>query len=424
MKFRPYGKSKINIQFFKKMDRKSFIKYSAIGGLGALCTSGFSAQKEKKDNELPTNQVKITNVKGYYFKKAHFIKVETDAGISGWGESDGANKKFANLYLEKGLKNYFIGHDPFDSEGMWHEAYLKGIESGIAGLHPGTLSGIDSAIWDLKGKLLNMPVHKLLGGNGKDRIQVYGSYSRSKGEGLMSAKDMAEVAASFVDQGYKAVKARMAIRQENVNPYPDDVYECIREIRNAIGDDIRLMVDYNNGYLPADAIMMSKRIINDFNVYAIEEPVFQQDYDGLRQVVDALDAPVMAGEHEYNKWMMKDLITIANVDFINADLIKCGGVTECRKAAAIAHAFGKQIMVHNAKPTLATGASIQLLASIPNGASFQEYAGRRIEQGYGSLFELFDNYFEFENGFLKVPETPGLGLIVNEKAMEKFGETG
>ena len=121
--------------------------------------------------------------------------------------------------------------------------------------------------------------------------------------------------------------------------------------------------------------------------------------------------------------MMKDLITLANVDIINADVIKCGGLTECRKTAALAHAFGKQIMVHNAKPTLATAASLQLLGSIPNGARFQEYAGKREDQGYGPLLALFDNYFEFEDGFLKLPKEPGLGLVVNEKAMEKNGVT-
>ncbi len=404
------------------MNRSSFLKYSALGSLGvALPNVSESSPVNLPDKEAAG--IKITNIRGYYFKKAHYVKIETNEGISGWGESDGANKRYANYYIDKALKEYAIGKDPFDSEGIWHEIYLKGIESGIAGIHPGILSGIDSALWDLKGKILNMPVHKLLGGNGKDRIRMYGSFSRSKDNALMSPTEMAEKAADFVEQGYKGVKARMGIRQENINPYPDDVYECIKEIRNAIGPDIRLMVDYNNGYLPADAIVMSKRIIDDFNVYAIEEPVFQQDYSGLRQVVDALDVPVMAGEHEYNKWMMKDLITIANVDYINADVIKCG-VTECRKTAAMAHAFGKQIMVHNAKPTLATAASIQLLASIPNGATFQEYAGKRIDQGYGQLFELFDNYLEFDDGHLLVPTLPGLGLLVNEKNMEKLGETG
>jgi len=121
--------------------------------------------------------------------------------------------------------------------------------------------------------------------------------------------------------------------------------------------------------------------------------------------------------------MIRDLITISNVDVINADVIKCGGITECRKAASMAHAFGKQIMVHNAKPTLATAASLNLLASIPNGANFQEYAGKRLP-GYAQLYELFDNYFEFSDGYLHLTGEPGLGLVVNEKAMEKLGDTG
>lgn len=398
------------------MNRKNFLSLGIIGGLSA-----FGAKPLESSLFSKANDVKITDVKTYLFKKACYVKVETDIGISGWGESDGANKKITPLYVEKGLKQYVIGKDPFDSEGIIHEAYLKGLETGIGGLHPGALCGIDNALWDLKGKILGVPVHKLLGGNGKTKIQVYGSYGRDKGNyNYMSPKEMAEVAAGFADKGYKAIKARMQIRQERVNPLPDtDILNCVKEIRAAIGDEIILYIDFNNGYTPAEATVMGKKLYDRYNIAALEEPVFQQDYKGLRQVVDALDIPVMAGEHEYNPWMIKDLLTIANVDIINADVIKCLGITGCRKAATLTHAFGKQIMIHNAKPTLATAASLQLLASIPNGANFQEYAGKRLHQNYGPLFELFDNYFEFEDGYLKIPELPGLGLVVNEKMMEQ-----
>ena len=399
------------------MKRKDFIKSVGLGSaFGLMPLRSYAVGLKKK----PANSgVKITAIKSYLFKKANFIKIETSEGVSGWGESDGANKKFAEKYLDTNLKQYIVGKDPFDSEGIWHECYLKGLEAGIAGIHPGTLAGIDNALWDLKGKLVNVPVYKLLGGNGLKKIRVYGSFSRDKGNAMMTPAEMAAKAASFVEQGYKAVKARMAIRQENIDPYPDDVFECVQAIRKAIGDKIELYVDFNNGYSPARAIMMGKKLYEKLDIAALEEPVFQQDYEGLRQVVDALDIPVMAGEHEYNKWMMKDLITVSNVDLINADVIKCGGITECKKAASMAHAFGKQIMVHNAKPTLATAASLHLLSSIPNGARFQEYAGKRIEQNYGPVLELFENYFEFKDGFLSVPDIPGLGLVVDEKAMER-----
>ncbi|MEM1321152.1 MAG: mandelate racemase/muconate lactonizing enzyme family protein [Bacteroidota bacterium] len=397
------------------MNRQSFLQLIGLGGLAALLPSPASS---KTISDRPKD-IKITDVKTYLFRKACFVKVETNAGYSGWGESDGSTKQFTPLYIEKELKQYLLGKDPFDSEGIWQEAYLKGLEVGIGGLHPGSLAGIDNALWDLKGKILQLPVYKLLGGNGKQEIQVYGSYGRTKGKTYMTPDEMAKVAAGFVEKGYKAVKARMQIRQENVNPYPDDIFECVRAIRKAVGDSTTLFIDFNNGYTPAEATVMGRRLYEHFNIAALEEPVFQQDYQGLRQVVEALDIPIMAGEHEYNKWMMKDLITIANVDLINADVIKCGGITECKKVASIAHAFGKQIMVHNAKPTLATAASLQLLAAIPNGANFQEYAGKRLHQNYGPLFELFENEFEFRDGFLKVPQLPGLGLVVNEKKMEQ-----
>jgi len=402
------------------MNRKEFLGLGALGSLGIALTSGKSPANGSPGLTSIPNNLRITDVDAYRFKKATFIKISTNEGVTGWGESDGSNRDITPFYLEKELEKYIKGKNPFDSEAIWQDVYLKGIETGMSGLHPGTLSGIDNALWDLKGKVLGMPVHQLLGGNSKKKIRVYGSYGRDKGGyDYMTPKEMADVAAGFVDQGFKAVKARMQIRQENVNPYPDDIYDCVKEIRKAIGYDIKLFVDFNNGYTPAEASVMIKRLTDDFRLDAIEEPVFQQDYQGLRQVVDDVRIPVMAGEHEYNLWMMKDLLMTANVDVINADVIKCGGITDCKKVAALAHAFGKQIMVHNAKPTLATAASLNLLASIPNAATFQEYAGKREHQGYGPLFDLFENEVEFEDGFLKVPQAPGLGLTVNEKAMEK-----
>lgn len=402
------------------MNRKKFLSSLGLGTFGGLFTNYYSSLSSGSHASHFPDNILITDIKCYLFKKACFIKVETNEGISGWGESDGANKKFTPMYVDQVLKQYYIGKNPFNSEAMWYEAYLKGIEAGIGGIHPGSLAGIDNAIWDLKGKLLNLPVHQLLGGNGKRKIQVYASYGRDKGSyDYMTPLEMAKIAADFVAEGYQAVKARMQIRQENVNPFPDDIFDCVREIRAAIGEEISLFIDFNNGYTPSKAIMMARKLYEHFNIAALEEPVFQQDYHGLRQVADALDIPVMAGEHEYNSWMIKDLLTVAGVDIVNVDLIKCGGITDSKKAAAITHAFGKQVMVHNAKPTLATAASLQLLASIPNGAQFQEYAGKRIHQNYGPLYELFENYFTFKDGYLYVSDQAGLGLVVNEAMMEK-----
>ncbi len=412
------------------MDRSTFLKYSLTGAIGGAASVslgagmealGLAAFVEKPSHTRPDKSgVTITKVEVYNFKKAAYVRVECSEGIAGWGEANASNKLYVADYVEKSLKPYLIGKDPFQSHGIWHEAYLKEIEAGMSGIHPGSLAGVDNALWDLKGKLLNMPAHKLIGGNGRDKIRVYASYGRDAGKaGMLSADKMATIAADFVAQGFKAVKVRLQIRQENVNPYPDDSLEVVKAVRKAIGDDIVLYADFNNGYTAAEAIVMGKRLYEHCNIAALEEPVFQQDYPALRQVVDALDIPIFAGEHEYSKWQFRDLITVANVDVLNADVLLCG-LSECTKVAAMGHAFGKQVAVHNAKPTLGCAASLQLLASIDNVANFQEYSGSREHQGYGPLHELFDNTIEFEDGYLKVPQEPGLGLVVNEKAMNKF----
>lgn len=361
-------------------------------------------------------QIKITDVKTYVFDKATFVKIETDAGISGWGEADHDYPKLVLSVIEEICKKEVIGRDPFDSEHIWTRMYFVGEDAGFSGLLPGSIAGVDNALWDLKGKLLNLPVHKISGGSGIDKVRVYGSFGRGSGKSQKKADEMAKIAADYVQQGYKTVKARMQIRQLNVDPDPDDTFEVIKMVRQAIGDDIELFVDFNNGYTPAKAISLSLKLYEQLNVAAIEEPVSMQNYPGLRQVVDALPIPVMAGEHEFNKWQIKDLITIGNPDFINLDLIKSAGFTDCRKSAAIAHVFDKYIMTHNTRPTLATAASLQLIASIPNAARVQEYAGQRIEMG---LSDLFENAIEFTNGYLSVPKIPGLGLIINEAQMEK-----
>lgn len=381
--------------------------------------AGLSALGKLKAEEKATRPsgVKIIDIKPYVFKKATFVKIETDAGISGWGEGDHDHPQLTAAVVNDVCKKEVIGQDPFDGEYLWHRMYFKGEDVGSTGLLPGSIAGVDNALWDLKGKLLNLPVHKLSSGSGIQKVRVYGSFGRSGGKsGIKTPKEMAETAAQFVEQGYQTIKARMQIRQLNLDPDPDPTFKTIKAVREAIGDHIELFVDFNNGYTPAKAIYIAQKLIDHFNIAALEEPVSYHDYSGLRQVTEALDIPVMAGEHEFQKWQIRDLIVQGNVDVINADCIKAGGFSENRKIAAIAHAFDKTIMTHNTRPYLATAASLQLIASIPNATRVQEYAGKRPGLG---LAHLFHNYFKFKNGYLYIPQEPGLGLHVNEEAMEK-----
>lgn len=418
------------------ISRNRFLRSSAMLAAGALAgtiplvredviarTGNPSGPREaphsapEGDVAAVRGQVKITGVRTFVFRNATFVKVETDAGVNGWGEADHDHPSLTAAVIREICATIVVGRDPFDSEYLWHQMWFRGEDAGSTGLLPGAIAGVDNALWDLRGKLLGLPVHKLAGSYGRDVIRVYGSFGRGDNPKTRKGPEqMARVATEFVAQGYRTLKARMQIRQLNVDPDPDDTLAIVKAVRAAVGDGVELFVDFNNGYTPAKAIDMTKRLVEHCNIAAIEEPVSYHNYAGLRDVVEAVDIPVMAGEHEFNRWQMRDLITIGNADVINADVIKCGGISECRKVAALAHAFDRYLMTHNTRPTLATAASLQLAASIPNAARVQEFAGGRPEMGLGDLFE---NAIEFRDGVLTVPTIPGLGLIVNEARMEE-----
>ncbi|NJO02148.1 MAG: mandelate racemase/muconate lactonizing enzyme family protein [Bacteroidia bacterium] len=360
--------------------------------------------------------IKITDLRTYVFKKATYVKLETNEGISGWGEADHSYPKLTDRVIRSLCKPLIIGMNPFNTEQIWNRIYFEGFEAGNTGLMPGALAGVDNALWDLKGRILNMPVYQLLGGNPVEKVRVYGSFGRSKGDGFKTPGEMAKMGADFVEQGYQTLKVRMQIRQMHLNPDPDPTFEVVSAVRKAVGDQIELFVDFNNGYTAAKAITVARKLAEHLNVTVIEEPVSMQDYRGLRQVVEALDIPVQVGEHEYNKWQFRELILLGNPDTLNLDTIKCAGLTECHKIAGMAQAFEKDIMMHNTRPTLATAASLHLISSIGNAARVQEHAGKREELGLGSLFQ---NEIKYQDGYLFVPQEAGLGLMPDEKMMEK-----
>ena len=393
------------------ISRENFLRTGLLGGLGLAWTPTRSAQPAGMDD------VRITAVKVFPLRKATYVKLETNAGVSGWGEGDHDHPRMVAAAIEQVCRRYVEGQNPFDSEHIWMQMYFQGYDLGNSGLLPGAIAGIDNALWDLKGRLLGVPVYRLLGGNKVDKVRVYGSFGRSGGaQGQRTAAEMAAVAADFVAQGYRTVKARMQIRQLNVDPDPDETYAIVKAVRQAIGDEIELFVDFNNGYTPARAISLGLKLYEHFNIAALEEPVTQQQYASLRQVVEALPIPVMAGEHDYNKWQMRDLITQGMVDIVNLDTIKCGGLTECHKVASMAHAFDRPVMMHNTRPTLATAASLHLIASMPNAARVQEYAGPRPEL---NLDGLFAEPLRMEAGYLYLPEGPGLGMTAIEKEIAR-----
>ncbi|TPN81200.1 mandelate racemase/muconate lactonizing enzyme family protein [Aquimarina algicola] len=404
-----------------EIKRRKFLSALGLGlaGTTTVIANQFNGGLGTKDCiHKVSDTIKITNIKTYVHPQALFVKIETDAGVIGWGEGDHDNPKIIAKIVREVCKPYLLHQDPFQSEYLWHTILYRGEDLGLSGALTGALAGIDNALWDLKGKLLDFPVYKLLGGAKVEKIKVYGSFGVKNGK--KSISEAQNMAANFIDTGYDTVKLRMQIRVLKRNPEDDITEKYVKAVREVIGDENTLFVDFNNGYTPGKAIDLIKKLYEKYNIQLVEEPVHYLDYEGLKQCVDQSPIRIGAGEHQFNRWDFKNLIVKGNADVLNLDLIKGGGLSEMKKIAALAMTFEKEIMCHNARPTLATAATLHFIASIFNPARVQEYGGTRPKLKLGKLFE---NNFKFENGHLYVPQNPGLGLKVNEKEMSKYLDT-
>jgi L-alanine-DL-glutamate epimerase-like enolase superfamily enzyme len=356
------------------------------------------------------NRVTVKSVETFVVEGACFVKVTASNGMSGWGEADADNAPLMGFFINHGLKQEVVGETVWDAERLWDRMFYKNHDQGPGGALANAIAGVDIALWDLRGKLVGLPVYQLLGGKYRDRIRAYGSFGVSFGR-AMTAEEAAAQGAKFVRQGFTAVKLRMQIRQNRQDPSPDPTMEYARAVRRAIGDKVDFWVDCNNGYSAARAIEMHKRLKEECNVIFFEEPVSDQTHAETAAVVRAVDTPVIQGEKEYTRWQQRELIVYGNPDYLNPDPIKAGGLTEMKKIAAVAQAYGKPIMCHNTRPTLSTAAALHFVASIPNCGPLLEFVDL---DRFAFLLGLMKNRVKFEGGYLFVPEGPGLGIEVDE----------
>lgn len=393
-----------------EMNRKKFLSTTALGTagvplLGCMAQSSLTGSSEIKIPNAVKDVIKITAIKVYRVPRALYVKVETDAGISGIGEGDHDNTEVISEIIEELITPIAIGKDPFQSEAIWHQILYQGEDLGLSGALTGALAGLDNALWDLKGRILGQPVYKLLGGADMEKMKVYGSFGVKNGQ--KTIKEAQEMAEDFLNRGYDTFKVRLQIRTLGRNPENDVTEKYVAAVRKVIGDDNTLFVDFNNGYTAGKAVEMIQRLYEKYNINLVEEPVHYHDYNAFAEVVQQSPVRIAGGEHQFNRWDFKRLIIEGNADVLNLDLIKGGGISEMKKAAVLCQAFEREVMVHNARPTLCTAASLHLVASIFNPARVQEYAGPRENM---NLQRFFKNYFKVENNFIYVPQEPGLGL--------------
>ncbi|HVN32859.1 MAG TPA: mandelate racemase/muconate lactonizing enzyme family protein [Thermoanaerobaculaceae bacterium] len=409
-----------------RQDRRVFLKWLALaGGAAGLAEASRAALTGADVGASPPSPapaavgpgrapVRVTDVRTWRMHDALFVEVVSDAGVAGWGEC-GDDHAFMERFVQSELKERVVGQDPFDGERLWDLMFYRNHDLGPGGVLTNAIAGVDCALWDLKGRLLGLPVHKLIGGAYRDRVRVYGSFGIGNTK-KMPPEQAARKAARFVEKGFTAVKVRLQIRELNLNPEPEIAFDYVRAVRQAIGEHIDLLVDANNGYTAARAIQVGRRLYEEFNIRYFEDPVSDQTDAEMAQVVAALEVPIIAGEKEYTRWQLRDLIVSGNVDVINPDVVKVGGITEMKKIAALAQTYQKPIIPHNTRPTLATAASLQFVASIPNMGPFMEFPD--IDE-FTELLAVMKTNVEFRDGYLTVPTRPGLGVEVDAEAVRK-----
>jgi len=393
-----------------RVDRRRFLR-NAILAAGSVVLADVLPPFSSHAAE---HKLKVTAVEPYVLKGAKcFVLVRTDAGITGIGEVSPMNAPAAAHLIANEFAALLFGMNPLDIDRCWERIFYRTYKQGVMGLQPEALAGIDIALWDILGKVTELPISQLLGGKRRDWVRVYSSIG---GGAHSTPQKMAERAEKAVAEGFTAVKIRM-----DYGPVPLDVnvkkdLETLATVRKAIGDDIDLGYDVNNGYSAQTAIRVGKEI-EAFNVIHYEEPVAQTDYAGYAQVVAAVDVPVAAGEHEYTRWQFRDLIERANPDIVQPDLVKCAGISEGVKIAALASAHHKLLCPHQTQPTIGQAANLHYTSVFVTNDMAQELAEGAL---HSELHTLFKNPPEFKDGRLKVPEGPGLGLELDEARLREM----
>jgi D-arabinonate dehydratase len=344
--------------------------------------------------------VPITNgMYTYVHSGLNVVKIETDEGITGVGLAGGVQEapEIGKSILDNYFRDIVIGRDPFDNEQIWDAMWQPKL-IGRRGITTRVISGIDIALWDIKGKVANRPVYKMLGGFA-DTVPVYiagGYYEEGKGLEELAAEMEENVA-----MGARAIKMKIG-----GVPINEDV-ERVRIVRQAVGPNVKIMVDANCAYRHYEAIEIARKM-EPYDIFWFEEPVNPDDYEGHKLVSQASSIPVATGENEYTRYGFRDLIENRCADIIQPDALIMGGITEFMKVAALAQAHDLQIAPHGNQDV-----HVHLVSAIPNGLTV-EYYRNSTDPMWGKMFK---HTLMVEDAHVSPPDRPGIGIELNDEAL-------
>lgn len=348
-----------------------------------------------------------------------FVKVLTDQpGLWGWGEATLEWKTRGVVGSIEDLKPLLIGQDPRRIEHLWqilHRQYFW--RGGIVTMS--AISGIDQALWDIKGKEVGKPVCELLGGPVRDTMRLYDHLGGGSLEGMYrtgSADDFARLIGESKARGFTAAKGMPIPISEPIESAGtlQRAAETVRAMRQAVGDDFDIMLDLHARCTPAAAIQFG-RLLEPYNIYWYEEPCWPEHVDALVEVSRALRFPIATGERLVGRWEFRELLEKRAVAIIQPDVSHCGGISEVRKIAAMADTYAITVACHNPQGPISTSASLHLAFATPNYL-IQEIVWNDVPW----RFDVVQGGFAVIGGQVGPPTTPGLGIEVNEQEARKY----
>src|SRR3990172_477243 len=348
-----------------------------------------------------------------------FLKMTTDEDLFGWGEPVLEGRSHTTIAALQELKDYLIGKDPLRIEDHFQVLYRGGFYRGGPVLMS-AISGIEQALWDIKGKYYEAPVYELLGGAARDRIRVY-SWVGGDRPSLVG-----EQAARLVATGVTALKMNATEELNYIDSYSkiDSVLERVESVRNAVGPNIGIAVDFHGRVHRAMAKVLVKAL-DPYQLMFIEEPVLPEHNEALREVALHTSTPIATGERMFTRWGFKSLFEQGYVDIIQPDLSHAGGILECKKISAMAEAYDVAVTPHCPLGPIALAACVQLDSCTPNVIIQEQSLGIHYNQGNDLLDYLADpKVFKFKDGYIDLPKSPGLGIEMNEEKIRERARIG
>jgi len=340
------------------------------------------------------------------------VEVFTDDGLAGIGNAALAphvTKQVIDLHL----KPLLLGADPWDIEFLWQHMYRKTMAFGRKGIGMTAISAVDIALWDILGKSAKQPVYRLLGGRTKPRIPVYASRLYS-----IELSELAAESKRYKDEGYQAMKLRFGWGPVDGAAGMQHNLDLVRTVRNAVGDGIDVMADAYMGWT-LDYAKRMLPLLEPFHLRWLEEPVIPDDIHGYVELNSYGRIPIAGGEHEFTLYGFRDLLEAHAVDYIQFDTNRVGGITQARKIAALAEAYSVPVIPHAGQMH-----NYHVVMASLNSPMAEYFPVVDVEVGNELFWYIFNGEPRAKDGFVDLDENvPGLGLTINEKALEKFEVT-